>query len=119
MLAERSSEYVRNPKGMDAPYMIMTFDTTEKVGEFPAGVQPYDHTARPQFVHREHNPRFHRLIERFAEITGRAVVLNTSFNQHGFPIVCSAETAIEVLEKSGLENLALGRYLIRKSPATG
>ncbi len=114
MLAERSDEYVVNPKGMDSPYMIMTFDTTDKVTDFPAGVQPYDRSARPQFVHKEQNPRFHRLISRFAEKTGRAVVLNTSFNLHGFPIVCSAADAVEVLQKSGLENLAVGSYLIRK-----
>ncbi len=114
MLAERSDEYVVNPKKMDAPYMIMTFDTTEKVGEFPAGVQPYDRTARPQFVHRDQNPEFHKIISRFAEKTGRAVVLNTSFNLHGYPIVCTAADAVDVLERSGLENLAVGEYLIRK-----
>lgn len=115
MLAERSDEYVVNPKRMDAPYMIMTFDTTEKVGEFPAGVQPYDRTARPQFVHRNQNPAFHKIISCFAEKTGRAVVLNTSFNLHGYPIVCTASDAIDVLLRSGLENLAVGDYLIRKS----
>lgn len=115
MLAERSDEYVVNPKGMDAPYMIMTFDTTDKVDDFPAGVQPYDRSARPQFVHKEQNPRFHRLISRFAERTGRAVVLNTSFNLHGFPIVSSAADAVDVLERSGLENLAVSNYLIRKA----
>ncbi len=115
MLAERSDEYVINPKGMDSPYMIMTFDTTDKVDDFPAGVQPYDRSARPQFVHKEQNPGFHRLISRFAERTGRAVVLNTSFNLHGFPIVCTAADAVDVLERSGLENLAVSNYLIRKS----
>jgi carbamoyltransferase len=114
MLAERSDDYVVNPKGMDAPYMIMTFDSTDRVEEFPAGVQPYDQTARPQFVHEEHNPGFHRVISCFQEKTGRGVVLNTSFNLHGFPIVSSAENAIDVLEKSGLPNLAVGRWLIRK-----
>ncbi|MFH1277511.1 MAG: carbamoyltransferase C-terminal domain-containing protein [Candidatus Eisenbacteria bacterium] len=114
MLAERSDEYVVNPKKMDAPYMIMTFDSTEKVVEFPAGVQPYDRSARPQFVHEGQNPGFHRVISRFAERTGRAVVLNTSFNLHGFPIVSSAADAIDVLERSGLENLAVADYLIRK-----
>jgi carbamoyltransferase len=117
MLAERSDEYVVNPKRMDAPYMIMTFPTTGKVDEFPAGVQPYDHSARPQFVHREQNPDFHRIISKFAERTGRAVVLNTSFNLHGYPIVASARDAVEVLENSGLVNLAVGRYFLRKPDA--
>ena len=114
MLAERSDEYVVNPKKMDSPYMIMTFDTTDKVNQFPAGVQPYDRSARPQFVHQDQSPGFHRVISRFAERMGRAVVLNTSFNLHGFPIVSSAADAVDVLERSGLENLAVADYLIRK-----
>jgi carbamoyltransferase len=114
MLAERSDDYVVNPKKMDAPYMIMTFDTTERASDFPAGIQPYDRTARPQFVHRDHNPDFHRLISRFEERTGRAVVLNTSFNLHGHPIVSSAADAVDVLRRSGLPHLALGDYLISK-----
>jgi carbamoyltransferase len=114
MLAERSDDYVRNPKKMDAPYMIVTFDTTERADEFPAGIQPYDRTARPQFVHREHNPDFHTLISRFHERTGRAVVLNTSFNLHGYPIVTSAADALDVLLRSGLRHLAVGDYLVSK-----
>jgi carbamoyltransferase len=117
MLAERSDEYVVNPKRMDAPWMIMTFAATDRLDEFPAGVQPYDRTARPQFVHAEHNPAFHRIISRFREKTGRGVVLNTSFNLHGLPIVSSAADAVEVLEQSGLPILAVGRWLVRKPDA--
>lgn len=114
MLAEESDDYVVNPKKMDAPYMIITFDTTERASDFPAGIQPYDRTARPQFVHREHNADYHRLIERFFEQTGRAVVLNTSFNLHGHPIVNSASDAVHVLRNSGLRYLAVNDWLITK-----
>jgi carbamoyltransferase len=114
ILAERSHEYVRNPKGAEAPYMVLAFDTTEKVVDFPAAVQPYDRTARPQFVRRDDNPDFHRLLSCFARRTGRAVLLNTSFNLHGEPIVSSAADALDVLESSGLEHLALGPLLIHK-----
>lgn len=115
MLAERSAEYVVNPKGIDAPFMMMTFDTTDRVDDFPAGVQPYDRTARPQFVRSDRNAPFHRIISRFQERTGRSVVLNTSFNLHGFPIVCSAEDAVQVFESSGLEHLSVASYLISKT----
>lgn len=114
MLAEESDDYVVNPKKMDAPYMIITFDTTERAEDFPAGIQPYDRTARPQFVHRERNADYHRLIERFFERTGRAVLLNTSFNLHGHPIVNSAADAVSVLRNSGLRHLALNNWLITK-----
>jgi carbamoyltransferase len=114
ILAEDSDEYIVNPRGMPAPYMIVTFDT-KRSDDFPAAIQPYDRTARPQVVYRDHNPDLHRLISRFRERTGRSVVLNTSFNLHGYPIVASASDAVDVLERSGLEHLAVGNYLISKS----
>jgi carbamoyltransferase len=117
MLAERSHEYVKNPKSVDAPYMIMAFDTTARSGDLEAAVQPYDRTARPQFVHREHNPEFHRLLCGFAARTGRGVVLNTSFNLHGAPIVSSVTDAVEVLRNSGLSCLAIPGFLVRKPAA--
>jgi carbamoyltransferase len=94
--------------------MIMTFDT-KRPDDFPAAIQPYDRTARPQIVYREHNPDLHRLISHFRARTGRAVVLNTSFNLHGFPIVASTADAVGVLESSGLEYLAVGDYLVSKT----
>jgi carbamoyltransferase len=118
ILAEESDDYLQNPRGMRAPYMIMTFDT-KRADDFPAAIQPYDRTARPQIVYREHNPDLHRLISMFRDRTGRAVVLNTSFNLHGYPIVASAADALGVLESSGLEHLAVAGYLISKTERTG
>jgi carbamoyltransferase len=118
ILAEESDDYIDNPRKMTAPYMIMTFDT-KRPEDFPAAIQPYDRTARPQMVHQEHNPDLHRLISRFRDRTGRAAVLNTSFNLHGFPIVASAADAVDVLTRSGLEHLAVGNYLISKTDAPG
>lgn len=114
ILAEHSDEYLENPRAMPAPYMIITFGT-KRPDDFPAAIQPYDRTARPQVVYREHNPDLHRLISRFRDRTGRAAILNTSFNLHGFPIVASAADAVDVLESSGLEHLAVGNYLVSKS----
>ena len=115
MRAEDSDEYLVNPEGLEAPYMIMAFDTTQRRAEFAAAIHPYDETARPQIVTQEHNPDFHRLLTAFRERTGRGVLLNTSFNLHGFPIVCSAEDAVRVYEQSGLRHLALDNYLISKT----
>jgi carbamoyltransferase len=114
ILAEESDDYIENPRGMRAPYMIMTFDT-KRPEDFPAAIQPYDRTARPQIVYREHNHDLHRLISRFRDKTGRAVVLNTSFNLHGYPIVASAVDAVGVLENSGLQYLAVGSYVVSKN----
>jgi carbamoyltransferase len=117
ILAEESDDYVDNPRRMVAPYMIVTFDT-KRPDDMPAAIQPYDRTARPQVVYEDHNPELHRLISRFCERTGRAAVLNTSFNLHGSPIVGSAADAVDVLLRSGLEHLALGNHLISKPPGT-
>lgn len=55
ILKERSNEYIKNPKNIDAPFMIITFDTTEKYKDFIGGVQQIDRTARPQVIEEDAN----------------------------------------------------------------
>lgn len=114
MLAERERDYVVNPKHVAAPYMILCFDTTDRVAELPAAIHPYDRTARPQLVTPEWNPGYHHLISEFQKITGRGVILNTSFNLHGYPIANTPEDALGVLKNSGLNHLLLGSFLVHK-----
>ncbi len=114
MVPEAAEKYLINDKKIEAPYMILAFDTTEDRGDMPAAIHPYDFTARPQVVTKKMNPDYHRLIQEFKKRTGRGVILNTSFNLHGFPIVDSPEDAIGVLKNSGLRYLALGNYIVRK-----
>ena len=77
-------------------------------------MHPADHTARVQTVWKDLNPSFHALIEAFGRMTGRYVLLNTSFNLHGFPIVAGACDAVEVLLRSGLDYLVIDRWLVTK-----
>ena len=114
VLAERSADYIVNPKGVRAPYMILTFDTTERGMELRAATHPFDHTARPQEVLPEWNPSYHALIREFERLTGTGAVLNTSFNLHGFPIVSRPNDALDVLDRSGLRHLAIGNWLVSK-----
>ena len=114
VLRRRADAYFRNPKGLASPYMMNTFDSTEKRGEFMAAVHNADLTARPQLLEEGQNPEYEAILERFGERTGRHVLLNTSFNLHGSPIVCSAREAMEVLLGSGLEHLVLGPLLVSK-----
>jgi carbamoyltransferase len=112
---ERVRDYLRKPKDIPAPYMVITFDSIpEKVSVFAAGVHPYDGTARPQEVMESHNPRYHRLIQYYGDITGEEIILNTSFNLHGFPIAYTPEQAFITLDNSGLQYLAIGSFLISK-----
>jgi carbamoyltransferase len=71
-------------------------------------------TGRLQTVLRETNPRYYGLIERFGEMTGVPVVLNTSFNLRGEPIVTTPQNAMNTFYKSGLDLLVLDDFLIRK-----
>jgi len=114
ILKERLADYIVNPKKIQAPYMIMSFDTTNTVADLRTAIHPYDMTVRPQAVYKEWNPSFYRILKEFEHLTGRGVILNTSFNLHGYPIVNSPEDALYVLDNSGLKYLAMGNLLIKE-----
>ena len=115
VLAERSERYYVKPKPVLAPYMTLTFDARpEKVDALRAACHPTDHTLRPQEVVKAWNPAYHRLLGHVEDMTGEAVVLNTSFNLHGFPIVSTAEDAMDVFRRSGLEFMQLENFIVRK-----
>jgi carbamoyltransferase len=115
VMAERESDYIINPKRVRAPYMILSFDTTDRRSEIMAGIHPYDYTVRPQVVDECWNPGYHRVISEFSALTGIGAVLNTSLNLHGFPITSSPADSLDVLDRSGLQNLALENWLVRKA----
>jgi carbamoyltransferase len=81
--------------------------------EIPA-VTHVDYSARIQTVHQETNPRYHRLISKFKELTGCPVLVNTSFNVRGEPIVCTPEDAFNCLMGTGIEFLVVGNSVMRK-----
>lgn len=118
ILEESAGDYVMLrstlPSANPSPFMMHTFDTTDRRGEIVAGIHPQDATARAQIVSKESAPDFHRVIEEFAHLTGRGAVLNTSFNLHGFPIVLGACDAVDVLLRTSLEKLVVDDVLITK-----
>ncbi len=73
-----------------------------------------DHSARIQTVHRETNPRFHALLSTFRDLTGCPLLVNTSFNVRGEPIVCSPEDAFRCFMGTQIESLAVGNCYLRK-----
>jgi carbamoyltransferase len=117
ILAERAHEYVVLPRTLPtddpSPFMMHTFDTTARRDDLIAAAHPEDGTARAQTVSME-APGLHRVISEFDRRTGRAAVLNTSFNLHGFPIVMGACDAVDVLLRSSLENLIVEDMLVTK-----
>ena len=76
-----------------------------------------DGTARPQTVNEKTNPLYWRVIKEFGNISGVPVVLNTSFNIMGEPIVCTPPQAIRCFYGTGIDALAIGSYLVQKPRA--
>jgi carbamoyltransferase len=74
-----------------------------------------DYSARIQTVHRETNPRYHEMIRRFEALTGCGVIVNTSFNVRGEPIVCTPEDAYRCFMRTEMDYLVVGNYLLAKS----
>ena len=118
----------------DSPYMLLVADVLQRRrvavdpaaaalfgidrlnvprSEIPA-VTHVDHSARIQTVHPEYNPRFHALLSHFKAVTGCPVLVNTSFNVRGEPIVGTPEDAFRCFMGTGIETLAVGRCLMRK-----
>ena len=73
-----------------------------------------DYSARIQTVHKETNPKYYAVIKKFKEITGVPLVVNTSFNVRGEPIVCSPEDAFRCFMGTGLDVLAVGDFILFK-----
>ena len=73
-----------------------------------------DYSARIQTVHKETNPKYHALISKFKEKTNCSVIVNTSFNVRGEPIVCTPEDAFKCFMGTGLDVLIVGNCILRK-----
>lgn len=115
ILEEEQDRYLNNPKKIAAPYMAITFNTTQLAHEhLSAAIHPYDFTCRPQVVNKHWNPTYHYLMSEFKNLTGIGGILNTSLNLHGEPNVESPLDAIHTLSESGLQYLAIGNFLISK-----
>ncbi|MGH7880892.1 MAG: carbamoyltransferase family protein, partial [Candidatus Binataceae bacterium] len=74
-----------------------------------------DYSARVQTIHRETNPRFHKLLARFAALTGTALLVNTSFNVRGEPIVCTPADAYRCFMRTGMDYLVLENFILDKA----
>jgi carbamoyltransferase len=95
-----------------AEFMTVTFHCTEWMRRHMPGVVHLDGTARPQLVRRETNPGYYRIIEEFERLTGLPGIINTSFNMHEEPIVCTADDCVRAFLEGRLDYLALGDHLI-------
>jgi carbamoyltransferase len=132
VLRERVSDWFELDS--DSPYMLLVADVVERRrremtaeqkilfgidklnvprSDIPA-VTHVDYSARVQTVHRETNPQFHALLEAFKQRTGCSVLVNTSFNVRGEPIVCTPEDAFRCFMGSEIETLVIGNCVLQK-----
>ncbi|MEM5801226.1 MAG: carbamoyltransferase C-terminal domain-containing protein [Candidatus Aenigmatarchaeota archaeon] len=115
ILRERAKDYIIKRKDCNDQYMILSFKSTPLAQkELISTLHPFDLTCRPQVLDKDWNFSYYNIIKSFEDITGIGALLNTSFNLHGEPIVCTPKDAISTLERSGLKYLSIGNYLIIK-----
>ncbi len=118
VLEERAGEFYEGiehaEKQYPLRYMLMVYPTLPGQGEKIQAVTHESGTGRLQSVRREWNPLYYRAIEMFGEATGVPVLLNTSFNLRGEPIVNTPENALNTFSKSELATLYVDEYVVRK-----
>ncbi|SFS53712.1 carbamoyltransferase family protein [Halostagnicola kamekurae] len=113
MLEDVAEEYLID--GRPSPFMIEAYDVDpEKASELEAVVHPADDSTRPQTVREDQHERYYRLIEAFGERTGVPVLLNTSFNDNGEPIVDKPIEAIKDFYGMGLDLLVVDDFVLEK-----
>jgi len=112
LLADKAGDYLINSR--EELFMITSFDVTDgKRSKIPAVVH-VDGTVRPQMVKEQVNMRYYNLIKEFGKITGENIVLNTSFNIKGEPIVCNPREAIKCFYDTGMDVLVIDNFIIEK-----
>jgi carbamoyltransferase len=111
VLAEAIGEWFEEDD--DTPFMMQVFQIRPAKQKLIPAVTHIDGSGRPQTVRREANPRFHRLIECFRDLTGVPMVLNTSFNENE-PVVCSPVEALECYLRTQMDMLVLGDCVISR-----
>ena len=97
-----------------SPFMLLVCDVKKDKRKVVPAITHVDGSARLQTVVKEDNPLYYKLIKEFKKITGVPVVLNTSFNIRGMPIVCTPKDAYECFIGTGIDYLIMDKFLIRK-----
>ena len=112
LLAEVAGEYLVS--ATDSPFMVLTAQVKPEKRSIIPSVTHVDGSARPQTIERDVNPLYWRLIREFGDRTGVPVIMNTSFNLRGEPIVCTPTDAIRTFFSSGMDALVIGSFLVEK-----
>lgn len=109
ILSERTKDFFEFDR--QSPYMILT--AQNKTDKLPA-VTHLDGSSRIQTIQKNDNPLYYDLITEFEKLSGVPVLINTSFNTSGMPIVCTPQNAFQAFAESDLDYLVLGNYLLNR-----
>ncbi len=120
-LAEHTSECYIQPEGAEhtAEFMTICFRCTDQMKSQSPAVVHKDGTARPQLVTKESNPDLYAILRAYHKRTGIPSIINTSFNIHEEPIICTPEDSIRAFFDSQLDVLAIGNYLVYQEENLG
>jgi len=113
LIYEKKDIYLKDNR--DEFFMITSFDVMDEKKEAIPAVVHVDGTVRPQMVKKETNPKYWNLINEFGKLTGEYIVLNSSFNVMGEPIITNPKEAIKCFFDSGLDAIFLGNFYLVKS----
>jgi carbamoyltransferase len=114
---EQVQDWFEVPRGMELPYMIMTADVRPEFRSQLPAITHVNGSARVQTINKKDNAEFHALVQAVGKVTGREMVLNTSFNVKGQPIVNTPREAIDTFLGTGIEFLFLENTLLRRPGA--
>lgn len=112
--AEKNYKKMRGG-GYTARFMTITFDCTDFMKKNSPATVHIDNTARPQLIDKNTNISYRKILENYYKLTGIPSLVNTSFNMHEEPIVCTPDDAIRSFLAGKLDYLAVGNYLIKNS----
>lgn len=113
-LTEYAHDCYQGLEGAEDParFMTITFSCTPTMKAVSPGVVHVDGTARPQIIDEETAPDFYGILREYHRLTGIPSLINTSFNMHGEPIVCSPEDALRSFQEGHLDYLAIGQWMV-------
>jgi carbamoyltransferase len=100
--------------GNVSPFMVFVYDVRKDCEDRIPAVRHVDGTARIQTINRSQNPAYYDLLKAFAERSGVPVLINTSFNTRGEPVVCNPRDAVESFCTTPLDALAIGSFIVQK-----
>ena len=112
VIEEKANEYFEMKQ--NSPFMLLAPRVREDKMEVIPGVTHVDGTARVQTLAQDQNPLLYKLIEQFERLSGVPVLVNTSLNLRGDPIACSPEDALSCFERSEMDLLVMGQWIVRK-----